>query len=51
MEVNTFLKNQQIKEVKKCLETKLNNTKPMGFNKNIAKREVHNNTSLPQETR
>ena len=30
---------------------KQNNPKPMGFNKSNAKREVHSNTSLPQETR
>ena len=30
---------------------KRNNPKPMGFNKSSAKREVHSNISLPQETR
>ena len=30
---------------------KHNNPKPMGFSKSSAKREVHSNTSLPQETR
>ena len=54
-----LLNNQQItaeikKEIKLCLETrqwKHNNPKPMGFSKSSAKREVHTNTSLPQETR
>ena len=27
------------------------NPKPMGISKSTAKREVHSNTSLPQETR
>lgn len=30
---------------------KHDNPKPMGLSKSSAKREVHNNTSLPQETR
>ena len=30
---------------------KRNNPKPMGFNKSSAKREVHSNISLPQETK
>ena len=54
-----LLNNQQImeeikKEIKICIEAKENeNTttpKPMGFSKSSAKREVHSNTSLPQET-
>ena len=30
---------------------KHDNPKPMGFSKSSAKREIHSNTSLPQETR
>ena len=30
---------------------KLDNPKPMGFSKSSAKRKVHSNISLPQETR
>ena len=30
---------------------KHNSPKPMGFSKTSAKREVHGNTNLPQETR
>ena len=30
---------------------KHNNPKPKGFNKNSAKRKVHSNTGIPQETR
>ena len=30
---------------------KHDNPKPIGFSKSSAKREVHSNTSLPQETR
>ena len=30
---------------------KHDNSKPVGFYKSSAKREVHSNTSLPQETR
>ena len=33
------------------LKWKHNNLKPVGFSKSCAKREVHSNTSLPQETR
>ena len=30
---------------------KYDNPKPMGFGKSSAKRKVHSNTSIPQETR
>ena len=30
---------------------KHDNSKPMGFSKSSAKREVHSHTNLPQETR
>ena len=41
------------KEIQICIETNENEntTPPMGFSKSSAKREVHSNTSLPQETR
>ena len=42
------------KEVIICIETsemKTKNTKLMGFSKSSAKRKVHSNTSLLQETR
>ena len=55
-----LLNNQQIteeikKEIKMCIETDENKNiatpKPMGFSKSSAKRKIHSNTSLPQETR
>ena len=33
------------------MKMKTQNSKPMGFSKSSAKRKVHSNTSLPQETR
>ena len=57
---NTLLNNQQIteeikKEIKVCIETneneKHNNPKPVGHYKSSAKRKVHSNTGIPQETR
>ena len=55
---NMLLNNQLITEgikteIKICIETNENEnrTTPMGFSKSSAKREVHSNTSLPQETR
>ena len=33
------------------MKMKTKNPKPMGFSKSSAKREIHSNTSLPQETR
>ena len=42
-------KNQNIHRNK--WKWKHNNPKSMGFSKNSAKREVHSNTSLPQEAR
>ena len=33
------------------MKMKTHSTKPMGFSKSSAKKEVHSNTSLPQETR
>ena len=53
---NMFLNNQQVteeikREIKKFLETNDNNSKPMGYSKNITKREVFSNKILPQETR
>ena len=56
--LNNMLPNNQLitegikKEIKICIETNENeNRTPMGFSKSRAKREVHSNTSLPQETR
>ena len=33
------------------MKMKTQHSKPMGFSKSSAKRKVHSNTSLPQETR
>ena len=54
-----LLKNQQIieeikKEIKICIETnenENNNPKSVGHYKSSAKRKVHSNTGIPQETR
>ena len=52
-----LLNNQQIteenkKEIKICIETNENeNTNPVGHYKSSAKRKVHSNTGIPQETR
>ena len=57
---NTFLNNQQVTEefkrqIKKISRNKCqwkhNNSKPMGYCKNISKREVYRNILLPQERR
>ena len=57
---NMFLNNQQVtekikKEIKKISRNKWqwkhDNSKPMGCSKNSSKREVYDNTILPQETR
>ena len=53
---NTFLNNQQVteeikREIKKFLERKHDNSKPMGYSKSSSKKEVDSNTILPQETR
>ena len=53
---NTFLNNQQVteeikREIKKFLERKHDNSKPMGYSKSSSKRGFHSNTILPQETR
>ena len=54
-----LMNNQQIteeikKEIKVCIETneneKHNNPKPVGHDKSSAKRKVHSNTGIPQET-
>jgi len=57
---NTLLNNKYVienirKEIQRFLETNENENmktqKPMGFRRSNAKREVHSNTTLPQETR
>ena len=53
---NTLLNNQEITEeikdkIKKYLETKHDDPKPMGCSKSSSKREVYSNKILPQETR
>ena len=55
-----FLNNQQVtKEIKREIKKnsrnkwqwKYNNSKPMGCNKSNSKRDVYNNTIVPQETK
>ena len=52
---NTLLSNQEIteeikEEIKKYLQTKTRQSKPMGCSKSSTKKEVYSNTILPQET-
>ena len=58
--MNTLLNGKQITEeikkkikirIEKKMKLKARQPKPMGFSKSSAQREVHSNTSLPQETR
>ena len=51
-----FPNNKQVteeikREIKKFLERKHDNSKPMGYSKSSSKRAVYSNTILPQEAR
>ena len=49
--MNNPITSTEIEAVIKNLTRKQNNSKPMGCSKSSSKREVYNNTILPQETR